>query len=120
MRFILAGIACVGLCAGGARAEGANDLNDLMALRAKVMVEAHQLQVEIRQAWDDPKHTSPEIELLRKKIQDLQDAILYTQADIRSRVEKLPEVQGKVKKVEAARKQVEELNQKIEKKLGTN
>ena len=121
MRFVLAGFACAGLCASVANAQAApeeKELNDLMALRTKVIVEAHQLQMEVRQAWADPNHTSPEIELLRKKVQDLQAALYDTQVDIQRRVEKLPEVQAKIKKVEEANKQVEALTQTIEKKLG--
>jgi len=117
MRSFLVGFVCVGLCFGAANAQAPEDLNDLMALRSKVMIEAHQLQMELRQAWNDPAYTSPEIAALRKKFQDLQEAILRTQAEIGAKVEALPALQEKVKKMKEANKQVEELNKKIEAKM---
>jgi hypothetical protein len=84
------------------------------------MIGAHQLQMEIRQTWNDPAYTSPEIEKLRKTLLDLQAAIIRTQGEIREKVEALPEVQSKVKKLAEADKAVEELNKKIEAKAGTN
>jgi len=89
-----------------------------MALRSKTIIEAYQLQIEIRQAWNDPKYTSPEIELLRRKIEDLQAAILHTQATIQAKVEKMPEVQAKIKQAQEVDKQVEALTQQIERKQG--
>ena len=115
MRFILTAVACVGLCFGVAADE---ELNDLMVLRSKIMIEAHQLQMDVRQTWNDPAYTSPEIEALRKTLEDLQEALLRTQGEIKEKVEALPEVQVKVKKMEEANKKVEELNQKIEAKTG--
>ena len=123
MRSIYVAFFCAGLCVGMATAQtpkAEEDLNDLMALRVKVMGEAHQLQMEIRRMWNDPASTSPEIEALRKKLQDLHDAVLRTQGEIREKVEALPEVQSKVKKLAEADKAVEELNKKIEAKAGTN
>ena len=122
MRSVFFAVVCAGLCVGmtnaQAPAEADLNLNDLMALRAKVMIEAHQLQMEIRQMWNDPACTSPEIEALRKKIEELQEAFRRTQAEIGAKVEALPEVREKVKRVEEANKKIEELNQKIEKKQG--
>lgn len=120
MRFVCACFVGAGLCWGAVSARAEENLNDLMALRAKTMIEAHQLQMEIRQALLSPAHTSPEIERLRKRIQDLQDAIILTQNEIKGRVEALPDVKEKVKKVEEANKAVEELNKKIETRIGTN
>ena len=124
MRSVFVGFLCVGLCWGVGFAQtppkADEDLNDLMALRAKVMVETYQLQMEISRMWNDPAYTSPEIEKLRKQIQDLQDAIIRTQAEIKRKVEELPAVRVKVKKVEEANKTIEELNKKIEAKQGTN
>ncbi|MCL2103878.1 MAG: hypothetical protein FWH21_02290 [Kiritimatiellaeota bacterium] len=112
---------CVGVCLGAARAQtppkADDDLNDLMALRSKVMIEAYQLQMEIRQMWSDPAYTSPEIEALRKKHKALQEEILRTQTEIGAKVEALPELQPKVKKLEETNKRVEELNKKIEEKM---
>ena len=124
MRLIFLVLACAGLgaCMVGAQTpeEGNTELNDLMALRTEVMIEAHQLQVEVRQARDNSAYTSPEIKALRKKIEDLQNALALTQDELRTKVEALPQVQAKIKKVGEAAKKVEELNQKIEAKLGTD
>ena len=122
MRFILAGFVCVGLCFGALHAQTppkeGESLNDLMALRAKVMVEARQLQLELRQTWNDPAFTSPEIEKLRKKIQDLQDEIVRTHEAIGAKVEALPQNKEKSTKLKEMNKQIEELNKKIEPKQG--
>lgn len=124
MRLIIVACVCAGLCVVSADAQtppkADDDLNDLMALRAKVMVEAHQLQMEIRQMGNDPAYTSPEIEKLRKALLDLQDAILRTQGEIQKKVEELPQVKVKVKQMEEANKTVEELNKKIKAKQGTD
>jgi len=124
MRSILVAAVCVGLCFGltGAEAppEAEENLNALMALRAKTMLEAHQLQVEIRQFWADPASTSPEIEALKKKIVEFQEAIARTQDEIKAKIEELPRVQPIVKRKDEANKKVEELNKKIEEKLGAN
>ena len=124
MRSILVASVCVGLCFGVANGQtppkADDDLNDLMALRAKVMVEAHQLQMEIRQMCDDPAYTSPEIEALRKTLQDFKDAIVRTQGEIQKKVEELPAVKPKAEKMKEAAKKVEELNKKIDAKVGTN
>jgi len=113
---MLACFVCAGLCFGAANAQAPDNLNDLMALRAKVMVEAHHLQMELRQMWNDPAVTSPEIEVLRKKFQDLQDALIRTQEEIIAKVEALPQNREKVKKLKEMNKQIEELNTKIEPK----
>ena len=124
MRSIFLAFVCAGLCGSMAGAQTPpkidSELNDLMALRSKVMIEAHQLQMEVRQAWENPAYTSPEIKALRKKIEDLQNAIEVTQDEIRAKVEALPQVQAKIKKVEESAKKVGELNQKIEAKLGAD
>jgi len=122
MRFVCAVFVCAGMCWGTAFAQApakaGDDLNDLMAARAKAMVEAHRLQGEIRAAVTDPAYTSPDIERLRKRIEDLQVAIALTQNEIRSRVEAIPEVQAKVRKMEEANKSAAELNAKVEAREG--
>ena len=124
MRLFFLVFVCAGLCAGSAGAQtsqqGDTELNDLMAARSKVMIEAHQLQMEVRQARDNSAYTSPEIKALRKKIEDLQNILELTQNELRTKVEALPQVQAKIKKVEESAKKVGELNQKIEAKLGAD
>ena len=118
MRFILVGFVCAGMCCGALNAQeppkGVENLNDLMALRSKVIIEAHQLQMELRQAWNDPAHTSPEIEKLRKTLQELQEALMRTHEEIGAKVEALPQNQEKAKKLKELTKQIEELTKKIE------
>jgi len=124
MRSILVAAVCVGLCFGGAKAQTPpkveEDLNAIMALRAKTMLEAHQLQMEIRQFWADPTCTSPEIEALRKKIVEFQEAIVRTQDEIKAKIEELPQVRPIAQKVKEANKKIEELNKKIEAKQEAN
>jgi len=118
MRLILAGFVCAGVCCGALNAQeptkGVENLNDLMALRSKVIIEAHQLQMELRQTWNDPAYTSPEIEKLRKVLQELQDALMRTQEEIGAKVEALPQNQEKAKKLKEMNKRIEELNKKID------
>ena len=120
MRFMLAGFVCVGLCFGALHAQTppkeGESLNDLMALRAKLMGEAHQLKIELRYTWNDPAYTSPEVEKLRKKVQDLREEILRTQEEIGAKVEALPQNREKAKKLKEANQQIEALNKKIEAK----
>ena len=119
MRFFCVGFVFAGLCFGVANAQAPEDLNDLMALRSKVMTEAHRLQMELRQTWNDPAYTSPEIEALREKVKALQEAIVRTQTEIGAKVEALPALQEKVRKMKEANEQVEKLNRKIEAKVNS-
>ncbi|MCL1921301.1 MAG: hypothetical protein FWG50_09545 [Kiritimatiellaeota bacterium] len=122
MRSIRVTFACVALCAGAAGAQTApkidEELNELMASRAKAMVEAHQLQQEISRTWADPAYTSPEIVVLRKKLQALEDAVAYAQDEIKGKVEALPQVQEKKRKLQEAMRKAEDLNKKIEARQG--
>ena len=88
-------------------------VNDMMALRAKLMIEAHKTESEINKAANDPAVTSPEIEKLRKKVEDLQNEIIRAYGSIREEIEKLPEIKEKRKKIAEKEKQIEELNKKL-------
>ena len=90
------------------------ELNDLMATRAKLMIEAHKMWTEITKAVNDPKTTSPEIEALRKKIEDLQNEVMRAYDSIRTEIEKLPETKEKRKQIAEKEKQIEDLNKKID------
>jgi uncharacterized coiled-coil DUF342 family protein len=89
-------------------------LNDLLATRAKLMIEAHKMGTEINKLVNDPKTTSPEIEALRKKIEDLQNEVMRAYDSIRKEIEKLPETKEKRKQIAEKEKQIEDLNKKID------
>lgn len=91
-----------------------DNLNDLLAARAKLMIEAHKMGTEISKSVNDPKTTSPEIEALRKKIEDLQNEVMRAYDAIRAEIEKLPETKEKRKQIAAKEKQIEDLNKKID------
>jgi len=90
------------------------ELNDMMAARAKLMIEAHKMGTEISKSVNDPKTTSPEIEALRKKIEDLQNEVMRAYDSIRAEIEKLPETKEKRKQIAEKEKQIEALNKKID------
>jgi predicted nucleic acid-binding Zn-ribbon protein len=90
------------------------NLNDLLALRARLMIEANKLDSEIRKAVNDKNLTSPAIEALRKKVEDLQREIITTYSQIREEVEKLPEIKEKRTAIAQKEKQIEELTKKID------
>lgn len=89
------------------------ELNDMLALRAKLMIEAHKAESEINKAANDPAVTSPEIEKLRKKVEDLQNEVIKTYSAIREEIEKRPEIKEKRKQIAEKEKQIEELNKKL-------
>ncbi|MEI6644982.1 MAG: hypothetical protein WCP12_02965 [bacterium] len=89
------------------------ELNDRLALRAKLMIEAHRIEADINKAANDPAMTSPEIEILRKKVEVLQNEIIKVYNLIRVEIEKRPEIKEKRKQISEKEKQIEELNQKI-------
>jgi len=89
-------------------------LNDLLALRSRLMIEAHKLDSEIKKMASDTKVTSPAIDALRKKVEDLQREIIKTFTQIREEVEKLPEVKAKRTAIAEKEKQIEALNKKID------
>jgi len=95
-----------------------NELNDMLALRAKLMLEAHAIESDIQKAVNDPTVTSSEIEKLRKKVQDLQNEIIQTFGAIRDEIEKRPEIQEKRKQIQGKETQIEALTQKIDKATG--
>ena len=95
----------------------AKELNDMMALRAKLMIEAHMTESEIKKVANNPATTSPEIEKLRKKIEDLQNEIIKAYGAIREEVENLPEIKEKRKNIAEKEKQIDELNKKLNPRL---
>jgi predicted RNase H-like nuclease (RuvC/YqgF family) len=78
------------------------------------MIEAHKLDSEIKKMASDTQVTSPAIDALRKKVEDLQREIIKTFTQIREEVEKLPEVKAKRTAIAEKEKQIEALNKKID------
>jgi uncharacterized coiled-coil DUF342 family protein len=120
---ILFGLICASLLMAQAQESGTisppahpttKELNDMLALRAKLMIEAHKIEAAINKAANDPAMTSPEIEKLRKKIENLQNEIIKSYSAIREEIEKRPEIKEKRKQISEKEKQIEELNQKID------
>lgn len=93
-------------------------VNEWMAQRAEAMVEAHRVAQDVRQAWADPKYTSPAVEELRARYRELQQSLLRTQEAIQKKVEELPAVQAKVRQLEEMREKERTLQKKITEKTG--
>jgi uncharacterized protein YlxW (UPF0749 family) len=94
--------------------DGRGQLNEWMAERAERMTAAHALETELSWVWGDEKYTSPEIEALRKRYRDLQQALALTQAELRKKVMALPELQEKQKRLAQERQNIQELSKKVE------
>ena len=88
-------------------------LNDAMAARAVLMVEAHQAEEKLSKAWIDKKYTSPEIEKLRKRYQQLKFEMIEVREKLKSEVKKLPEIQKQEQTVETMRIKQKDLEKQI-------
>lgn len=88
-------------------------LNDVMAARAGLMVEAHQAAEKLSKAWIDKNYTSPEIEKLRKRYQQLKLEMIQVREKLKREVKKLPEVQKQEQKVETMRIKQKDLEKQI-------
>ena len=88
-------------------------LNDWMAERAERMIAVHRLEGELAQAVNDTANTSPEIEALRKRCQDLQNELSRAQADLQKKVLALPALQEKRAKLEQERQSINEISNKV-------
>ena len=88
-------------------------LNAWMAERAERMIAVHRLEGELTQAGNDTANTSPEIEALRKRCQDLQNELSRAQADLQKKVLALPALQEKRTKLEQERQSINEISNKV-------
>ncbi len=88
-------------------------LNDWMAERAERMIAVHRLEGELAQAVNDTANTSPEIEALRKRCQELQNELSRAQADLQKKVLALPALQEKRTKLEQERQSINEISNKV-------
>ena len=88
-------------------------LNAWMAERAERMIAVHRLEGELAQAVNDTANTSPEIEALRKRCQDLQNELSRAQADLQKKVLALPALQEKRAKLEQERQSINEISNKV-------
>jgi len=84
-----------------------------MAERAERMIAVHRLEGELTQAVNDTANTSPEIEALRKRCQDLQNELSRAQADLQKKVLALPALQEKRTKLEQERQSINEISNKV-------
>ena len=92
-------------------------VNTWLAERAEQMIEAHKLEREVMQAWSNQLYTNAEIEALRKRYQELQQALAETQHALEKKVSELPEIRAKQSKVEALKTQVRALAKMVEEKV---
>ncbi|MDD2459691.1 MAG: hypothetical protein PHN34_04690 [Kiritimatiellae bacterium] len=88
-------------------------LNDWMAERAERMIAVHRLEGELAQAVNDTANTSPEIEALRKRCQELQNELSRAQADLQKKVLALPALQEKRTKLGQERQSIKEISNKV-------
>jgi chromosome segregation ATPase len=95
-------------------APGGRELNDAMAERAELMVNSHQAKERIAQAWADKSLTSPEIEKLRQRYQELRFEMIAVREKLKTEVQKLPEIQEQQRRIEAMAAREKQLAEKIE------
>jgi len=88
-------------------------LNDVMAERAELMIKAHYTQAELNKAWSDKALTSPEIEKLRARYQELSLEMHQVREKIKAEVAKLPQIKVKAEEVKAVNSRKDELEEKI-------
>lgn len=91
-------------------------VNEWMSERAQKKIEAHKLDVELKQAWTDEMFTSPEIDALRKKYRELQQELIRTRTALQKKVLDVPAVAEKRRQLEAANQRVETLTKKVTEK----
>jgi chromosome segregation ATPase len=94
--------------------DGPGQVNEWMAERAERMTAAYRLETELSRVWGDEKYTSPEIEALRKRYRDLQQALALAQAELKEKVLELPELQEKQKRLAQERQDIQELSRKVD------
>lgn len=99
-----------------ALAEAAADkkeLNDAMAQRAELMIKTHNLKERIDRAWSDKELTSPEIEKLRNRYQQLKFEMIEVREKLNAEVRKLPEIRKLEEEVADMQVKQKELENKI-------
>ena len=92
-------------------------VNDLMAQRAEKVNEAIKLKRTLPMLWLNPEYTSEEIEVLRKRREELKLRLEQTEREIMLKVAELPktvELKAKIAKLE---KEGEELQREAQKQL---
>lgn len=128
IRSCILGVLCAA-CVWGARNAAAADLSNLsegerkqlnewMAKRAELMIEANKVEREVGSAWQNSSYTSAEVEALRKQYRGLQDDLLRTQRAIQDKVLELPALQSKTNTLATMRASAKELSKKIAEKTG--
>lgn len=120
------GVAALTVCCVTARAqdfskiseEERRQVNAWMAERAEKMIDTNKLESELSQAWADTRYSNPSIDALRARFRQLQDELSNTMIELKKKVQEVPEVQDKQKKLDAIKARVSELSQKVDAKTG--
>ncbi len=94
---------------------GGKELNDAMSERAELMVKAHKARERIDQAWADKSLTSPEIEKLRRRYQELRFEMVEVREKLKEEIQKLPEIQKQQDEITQMSVREKTLAEKIEK-----
>ena len=117
---------CLSVCARRAAAEELSKLseadskqvNGLMDQRAQIVIETRKLESEVSSAWTDTAYASPEVDALRARYRELQHELLQTQREIQKKVQDVPAVQEKLRRIEELKKKGQELTKKVSEKVG--
>ena len=117
---------CLSVCANCAVAEDFSKLsetdrkqvNGLLDQRAMAVIDARKLEAEVNAAWSDLAYTSPEVDALRARYRELQQELLQTQREIQKKVQEVPAVQAKLRKLDELKKKEQELAKKAAEKVG--
>jgi uncharacterized protein (DUF3084 family) len=117
---------CLKVCAGQAQEGDLSKLtepdrkqvNEWMSQRAEVLVDAHRIERDVQHAWADTAYTSPELDALRARYRELQQALLRTQEELQKKVQEVPAVQAKMRQLADAKEKALALSKKISDKTG--
>lgn len=98
--------------------EDRRQVNEWMAERAEKMIEANKVESELSQAWADTRYSNPSVDALRTRFRQLQDELASTMTELKKKIQEVPEVQVKQKKLDEMKARVRELSQKVDEKAG--
>jgi TolA-binding protein len=111
---ILAVVAVSCCFAEGKAPEPVDTLNAVLAERAAKISEARKLERDSEMAFLDAANTSPEIDALRKEIEDLKQRLMQAQHKLREKVEGLPKVKESRERAAKLKKEASDLEKKAE------
>jgi len=125
MRSEMIGICCCLLAVAAVAADPAprvpqtkSEIDQQLAALTRRQVElAFTLRDQVQKndtLWMDPKYTSPEIEKLRKRMNELKKEMIGLQMALRDRVAEIPEAKAEIEKVEKGKAEHQSLARQIE------